>query len=126
MFVVIYDREGKRGMDMYGGRGILFFFEYMEAQRRNPANDELFIAGEGRVLTRLLDKLVTSENLLSEYTTIVFDEDIIARIDELIEIKPYFEKLMHLGMTIFYYASVESTITRLKKSGLPMDVRRMT
>ena len=56
-----------------------------------------------------------------EYEPIFFN-DWIARVDEAIDVKPYFEELLSLGTEIFYFAECESSIDRLY--GLPLDVYR--
>ena len=97
----------------------------MASERLKPENKELFIAGEGTIITRLLEKVATDGKLLNEHKAIMFDEDIIGRIDEAIKIEPYFAKLLNSGIAIFYCARYESTIIRLKDTGLCDEIFEM-
>ncbi len=127
MFFVIYNPKDKLRdeIDSIFKTDVLRFSEYMQKERRKPENKELFIAGEGTVITRLLEKAATDDGLLNEYKAIMFDEDIIAKIDEATEIKPYFAKLLNSWMVIFYCAKYESTIIRLKETELCDDIFEM-
>ncbi len=58
-----------------------------------------------------------------EYEPIVFD-DFLSRVDEAIDIKPYFEELLELGVPIFYFAEHESSVERMSESGLPLVIYR--
>ena len=58
-----------------------------------------------------------------EYEPIFFN-DWIARVDEAIDIKPYFEDLFALDVPIFYFAERESSIERLKAIDLPLEIYR--
>ena len=120
MFIVFYDRIGKLQKEIYvqHQNKVLLFSDYIKKERRKQENKELFIAGEGTIITRLLEKIATDEKLLNEHKAIMFDEDIIGRIDEAIKIEPYFAKLLNSGEEILYYAIHESTILRLKETGL--------
>ena len=124
MFFVIYDPKDKlkNEIDLVFKASVLRFSDYVETKRRKPENKEFFIAGEGTIITRLLEKVATDGKLLSDYKAIMFDVDIIARIDEAIKIEPYFAKLLNLGIAIFYCAKHESTVIRLKESGLCDDI----
>ena len=119
MFFVIYNPKDKLKDEINSvfKSSVMRFSKYMERERRKPENKELFIAGEGTVITRLLEKVATDEKLL-RCKAIMFDEDIVGRIDEAIEVKLYFAKLLNLGIAIFYCARHESTILRLKATGL--------
>ena len=52
-----------------------------------------------------------------EYEPIVFG-DFLSRVDEAIDVKPYFEELLALGVPIFYFAEHESSVERLRECGL--------
>lgn len=127
MFFVIYNPKDilKDEINAVFKKSVMRFSEYMASERLKPENKELFIAGEGTVITRLLEKVATDEKLLSEHKAIMFDEDIIGRIDEAIKIGPYFAKLLNLGIAIFYCAKYESTVVRLEKTGLCDDICEM-
>ncbi len=56
-----------------------------------------------------------------EYELIVFD-DFLGRVDVAIDIKPYFEDLLALGVPILYFAEHESSVVRL--CGLPHEIYR--
>ena len=58
-----------------------------------------------------------------EYEPIMFD-DFLGKVDEAIDIKPYFEELLSLGVEIFYFAERESGIERLKACGIPLEIYR--
>ena len=127
MFIIIYDKTGKKynKFDMQIKSNTLRFSEYVSLERRKSENKELFISGEGTIITRLLEKLTTDGKLLNEYTTVAFDEDIIGRIDEAIKIEPYLANLLNSWTTILYYARHESTILRLKETGLCDEIFEM-
>ena len=127
MFIIIYDKTGKKynKFDMQIKSNTLRFSEYVALERRKSENKELFIAGEGTIITRLLEKLTTDEKLLSEYKAVMFDEDIIGRIDAAIKIERYFAKLLNSGKEILYHARHESTILRLKETGLCDEIFEM-
>lgn len=126
MFFVIYNPKDKLKDEINSvfKASVMRFSKYMERERRKSENKELFVAGEGTVITRLLEKVATDEKLL-RCKAIMFDEDIVGRIDEAIEIKSYFAKLLKLGIAIFYCARHKSTIVRLKESGLCDDIFEM-
>ncbi len=56
-----------------------------------------------------------------EYEPIMFD-DFLSRVDEAIDVKPYFEDLLAIGAPIFYFAEHESSVSRF--SGLPHEIYR--
>ena len=56
-----------------------------------------------------------------EYEPIVFN-DFLGRVDVAIDIKPYFEDLLALGVPILYFAEHESSVVRL--CGLPHEIYR--
>lgn len=56
-----------------------------------------------------------------EYEPVLFD-DWIARVDEAIDVKSYFEELLLLGTDIFYFAELESSVERIRFTGLPVEV----
>ena len=58
-----------------------------------------------------------------EYEPILFD-DFLGKVDEAIDIKPYFEELLSLGVEIFYFAERDSNIERIKSCGLPTEIYR--
>lgn len=58
-----------------------------------------------------------------EYEPIMFD-DFLGKVDESIDIKPYFEELLSLGVEIFYFAECESSTERLKACGIPLEIYR--
>ena len=58
-----------------------------------------------------------------EYEPILFD-DFLGKVDEAIDIKPYFEELLSLGVEIFYFAERESSTERLKACGIPLEIYR--
>lgn len=124
MFFVIYNPKDKlkNEIDLVFKASVWRFSDYVETKRRKPENKEFFIAGEGTIITRLLEKVATDGKLLKDYKAIMFDVDIIARIDEAIKIEPYFAKLLNFGIAIFYCAKHESTVIRLKESGLCDDI----
>ena len=126
MFFVIYNPKDKLKNEINSifRPNFLRFSEYIEKERRKSENKELFVAGEGTVITRLLEKVATDEKLL-RCKAIMFDEDIVGRIDEAIEIKPYFAKLLNLGIAIFYCARHESTVIRFEETGLCDDIFEM-
>jgi hypothetical protein len=128
MFFVIYNPKDilKDEINAVFKESVMRFSEYMASERLKPENKELFIAGEGTVITRLLEKVATDERLMSEKNAIMFDEDIIGRIDEAIKIAPYFAKLLNLGIAIFYCAKYESTVVRLEETGLCDDICEMS
>jgi hypothetical protein len=126
MFFVIYNPKDKLKDEINAvfKKSVMRFSEYMASERLKPENKELFVAGEGTVITRLLEKVATDEKLLG-CKAIMFDEDIVGRIDEAIEIKPYFAKLLNAGIAIFYCARHKSTIVRLEETGLCDDIFEM-
>ncbi len=56
-----------------------------------------------------------------EYEPILFD-DFLGKVDEAIDIKPYFEELLALGVPILYFAEHESSVERLSECGLPLEI----
>ena len=58
-----------------------------------------------------------------EFEPIFFD-DFISRVDEVIDVKPYFEELGALGLHIFYFAECEGSVERLKACGLELEIYR--
>ena len=102
-------------------RGALRFSDYSDRERRIPENRELFIAGAGTVITRLLERLA-KEELPETSRAVVFDEDIIARLNEEVDIRPFFEAILKRGVGILYHAQYDSTVSRLRESGLSLDI----
>ena len=51
-------------------------------------------------------------------------DDFLGRVDEAIDVKPYFEELLALGVPILYFAEHESSVMRLHECGLPLEVYR--
>lgn len=127
MFFIIYNPKGilKYEINAVFKTSFMRFSRYMAMERRKPENSELFIAGEGTIITRLLEKVATDEKLLNENKAIVFDEDVIGKIDEAVKIEHYFARLLNLGIAILYCAKHESTIIRLKETGLCDDIFEM-
>ena len=66
MFFVIYNPKDKLKDEINSvfKVSVMRFSKYMERERRKSENKELFVAGEGTVITRLLEKVVTDEKLL--------------------------------------------------------------
>ena len=122
MFFVFHDQTEMthRALDEIINPGTLRFSDYMEKERRSPENKELFVAGEGTIMLRLLEGLASNAALSARGSVILFDYDVIARIDESVNIKPYFEKIL-ARYTIFYYAREESSIARIKGAELPFE-----
>lgn len=58
-----------------------------------------------------------------EYEPIVFD-DFLGKVDKAINIKPYFDDLLAIGVPIFYFAEYESSVERLCECGLPLEIYR--
>ena len=56
-----------------------------------------------------------------EYEPIMFD-DFLSRVDEAIDVKPYFEELLALGVPLLYFAEHESSVMRMRECGLPLEI----
>ena len=55
-----------------------------------------------------------------EYEPVVFD-DFLLKVDEGIDITPYFTDLLSLGVPVFYFAEQDRSIERICESGLPLE-----
>ena len=127
MFFVIFNPDSKVRDEIDAAynavcrKGALRFSDYYDHVRRMPENRELFIAGSGTVITRLLERMA-KEELPEMSRAVVFDEDIIARLDDEVEIRPLFEAILNRGVVILYHAKYDSTVSRLRESGLSLDI----
>lgn len=92
---------------------------------------QTFVGGEGRFILYCLGRkneggfidevAVGYDN--GEFDPIFFD-DWIARVDEAEDLAPYFNELISIGVEIFYFAELESSVERLRKCGVPISVYR--
>ena len=56
-----------------------------------------------------------------EFDPVVFG-DFLSKVDEGIDIEPFFEELLSIGVPVLYFAEYESSVERL--SGLPIEIYR--
>lgn len=133
MLFVIYNPEKNLSEEIvevfanvFKRRLYLRFSDYAHIERKKPENRESFIVGDGTITTKLLtmlyERLTMDEKLLDEKRIVLFDEDVIAKIDYAVSIKPYFEDLLSLDVDIVYLAKYESTVDRLREAGLNFEI----
>ena len=98
----------------------IYKFRYERAEGDPPLSQSDYILYRlGRIYEGGFIDEVKVEYDNGQADPVCFD-DFISKLDESVDVKPYFEELLSLGAPIFYFAENEDSVKRLQ--GLPIQV----